>query len=226
MRKYPVQIAALLIFIFIATSAVSAQDKQKRVKNKKNTPKGAIMLFNGKNLDNWVFYLKDQKVDPAKVFTVKDGLINITGDPFGYMRTKDSYSDYQLHVEWRWPAEATNSGVFVHAQPPDTIWIKTFECQLSAGNAGDFVCMGGADMNERKDKSSRVVRKMAPSSEKAVGEWNTMEVICEGNTIEVTVNGVLQNRGTGASMSKGHICLQSEGKDIQFRNVFLTKQKK
>ncbi len=31
---------------------------------------------------------------------------------------------------------------------------------------------------------------MADSSEKPVGEWNTMEVICKGNTIEVIVNGV------------------------------------
>jgi len=35
------------------------------------------------------------------------------------MRTKDIYSDYKLHAEWRWPTEATNSGVFVHAQQPD-----------------------------------------------------------------------------------------------------------
>ena len=91
-----------------------------------------------------------------------------------------------------------------------------------AGNAGDFVCMNGADMNERSDKSTPVVRKMAASSEKAAGEWNTMEVICNGNTIEVFVNGVLQNKGTNVSVSQGSICLQSEGKDIEFRNVFLT----
>ena len=67
---------------------------------------------------------------------------------------------------------------------------------------------------------------MAASSEKPVGEWNTMEVICKTNTIEVNINGVLQNKGTGLSISKGHICLQSEGKDIEFRNVVLTKLKK
>jgi hypothetical protein len=62
---------------------------------------------------------------------------------------------------------------------------------------------------------------MAASSEKAVGEWNTMEVVCRGNTIEVYVNGVLQNKGTNVSVSRGSICLQSEGKDIEFRNVTL-----
>ncbi len=142
------------------------------------------------------------------------------------MRTKETYSDYRLHVEWHWPSEATNSGVFVHGQTPDTIWLKCVECQLMAGNAGDFVCMNGADMTERSDKSTPIVRKMAASSEKPAGEWNTMEVVCSGNTIEVYVNGVLQNKGTSVNVNKGSICLQSEGKDIEFRNIFLTPLKK
>jgi hypothetical protein len=66
---------------------------------------------------------------------------------------------------------------------------------------------------------------MNPSNEKPVGEWNTMEVICKANTIEVVVNGVLQNKATGVSASEGFICLQSEGKDIEFRNLILTKLK-
>lgn len=81
-------------------------------------------------------------------------MINIKGDPFGYMRTKEAYSEYVLNLEYRWPSEATNSGVFVHAQLPDTIWLRTFECQLKAGNAGDFVCMSGATMNEKKETQS------------------------------------------------------------------------
>jgi len=141
------------------------------------------------------------------------------------MRTKETYSDYKLHVEWRYPGEASNSGVFIHGQKPDTIWLKCIECQLKAGSAGDFVCMNGSDMNERTDKTNRMVKKLAASSEKPNGEWNTMEVVCESNTIEVFVNGVLQNKGTNLNVSKGFICLQSEGKDVEFRNVFLTKLK-
>jgi hypothetical protein len=82
--------------------------------------------------------------------------------------------------------------------------------------------MNGAKMNEMKNNSI-IVNKMAPSSEKPVGEWNIMEVKCKSNTIEVYVNGDLQNKGTGISANKGHICLQSEGKDIEFRNVYITK---
>ncbi|MFN8241251.1 MAG: DUF1080 domain-containing protein [Bacteroidales bacterium] len=204
--------------IIIAISTITLQAAAQYGKTTK--------LFNGRDLKGWSFMLKDASVDPATVFTVKDRVIHIKGDPFGYMRTKKVYSDYRLHVEWRWPVEASNSGVFIHGQSPDTIWLKCVECQLKAGSAGDFVCMNGADLNERVDKSTRVVRKMTDSNEKKAGEWNTMEVVCLGNSIEVYVNGLLQNKGTGANISKGFICLQSEGKDVEFRNVFITRLKK
>jgi hypothetical protein len=218
----------VLIAVFLSVTAFdsSAHTKGKKVNKTRKAKTEMIRLCNGKNLNNWVFYLKDPSVNPSNVFSVRDGVIHITGNPFGYMRTKDTYSDYNLHLEWRYPVEATNSGVFLHVQLPDTIWPKCYECQLKAGSAGDFICANGSDMNERTDKSVRVVKKLAESSEKPTGEWNTMDIVCLANTINVTINGVLQNKATGTSISKGHICLQSEGKDIEFRNVVLTRRKK
>jgi len=211
----------MLVFPIITVAGNSVINKKDSEKKESKM----VELFNGKDLTNWVFKLKDPSIDPATVFLVHNGIIHITGNPFGYMRTKDTFSDYKLHVEWRWPTEATNSGVFVHAQPPDSIWLRCVECQLKAGNAGDFVCMNGADMDQRTDKSKPFVNKLATSSEKPTGEWNTMEVICKSNTIEVYVNGVLQNKCTNVNLNKGSICLQSEGKDIEFRNVYLTRLK-
>jgi hypothetical protein len=214
-----------LAILIAASATLNSQPRQKNAKDRqsrRSTKTTDILLFNGKNLSNWVFYLRDPAVDPASVFTVQNGVIHIKGDPFGYMRTKDSYSEYNLHLEYRWPEEATNSGIFIHAIPPDTIWLTTFECQLKAGSAGDLICMNGSKMNEKKENSI-VISKLATSSEKPVGEWNTIEVICKANTIEVYVNGVLQNRGTGVSANEGHICLQSEGKAIEFRNLLLKK---
>lgn len=217
----------ITLFILALFAGISSDlNAQKGKKEKSQKPKaGTVQLFNGKDLKNWDFYLKDASKTPAQVFTVKDGVIHITGDPFGYMRSKGEYSNYVLHVEWRYPAELSNSGVFIHAQKPDTIWPRLVECQLKAGSAGDFVCMNGAQMNEQKDKSARVVAKKNPSNEKPVGEWNTMEITCKANTIEVVVNGLLQNKATGVNITSGNICLQSEGKDVEFRNVYLTKLK-
>lgn len=182
-----------------------------------------IQLFNGKNLDNWEFYLQDNAVDPKGVFYIQDGVIHIKGDPFGYMRTKEVYSDYVLHVEWRYPVEATNSGIFVNVQSPDSIWPACFEIQLRAGSAGDFVLMSGTSLAEKTDRI--IVAKKNESNEKPVGEWNTAEIKVAGGNIEVVINGLLQNKGTKASHTCGHICLQSEGKDIEFRNVHLTSLK-
>ena len=138
------------------------------------------------------------------------------------MRTKLQFSEYKLHLEWRWPVEATNSGIFLHTQQPDGIWPTCFEVQLKAGNAGDLICMGVSDAIERVDKSNRVINKQAASNEVSVGEWNNLDVVCRDKTIEVFVNGMLQNRITGISNTKGFLCLQSEGKDIEFRNIFTT----
>jgi hypothetical protein len=77
-------------------------------------------------------------------------------------------------------------------------------------------------MDEHTNKAAWSVTKLAQSSEKPAGEWNTMEVVCKEKTIEVFVNGVLQNKGTNLNVSSGSICLQSEGKEIEFRNVFLS----
>jgi hypothetical protein len=225
MRNKSLLLLLIVLTIFGGGSSLiygQSRKKDTETKQSRRNEKGKTQLFNGKDLSNWSFFLKDPAVDPATVFTVQNGVIHIKGDPFGYMRTRDTYSEYKLHVEWRYPVEASNSGVFIHAQLPDTIWLKTFECQLKAGSAGDFVCMNGASMKEQKN-NSRVVNKISESSEKPVGQWNMMEVTCKENTIEVSVNGVIQNKGTGISASKGHICLQSEGKEIEFRNVFLTK---
>ncbi len=226
MKTRIIQLTALMIVaLFLMPNEMIAQGNKKKTKAPKADKGATVQLFNGKNLNNWTFTLKDPKVDPKTVFTVNNGVIHIKGDPFGYMRTKESYSDYKLHVEYRYPDELSNSGIFIHAQGADTIWLKCIECQLKAGSAGDFVCMNGSDMNERKDKTNRVVKKMSESNEKPVGEWNTMEVTCKANTIEVVVNGVVQNKGTNLNITSGSICLQSEGKAIEFKNVFITKLK-
>ena len=184
-----------------------------------------LSLYDEKDLSNWKFYLQptDTAVDPSGVFHAVPGAILITGMPFGYMRSPDAYSDYQLHLEWRWPREAGNSGVFIHAQPEDAIWPSCFECQLKAGSAGDIVFMGGTSAAEQQE-GMRIKSKLQESSEKPVGEWNTLFIICRGNTIEIEVNGVLQNRITGTSLSEGNICLQSEGSYIEFRNVTIIKK--
>ena len=51
------------------------------------------------------------------------------------------------------------------------------------------------------------------------GQWNRLEVICDGPTITTILNGVVVNRGTEARPAEGKIQLQSEGAEIFFRKV-------
>jgi hypothetical protein len=53
--------------------------------------------------------------------------------------------------------------------------------------------------------------------EKPAGEWNRMEVICDGDTITNIVNGYVVNIGTKSTLTKGKIIFQSEGAEIFLR---------
>jgi hypothetical protein len=61
--------------------------------------------------------------------------------------------------------------------------------------------------------------------EKPVGEWNTIEVVCDGGQIRISLNGTPVNSGRHASHQRGKILLQSEGAEVFFRRVDLTPLK-
>jgi len=186
-----------------------------------------IMLWNGKDFSGWKLYIPDENVDVDDIWSVREGVVHCKGKPNGYMRTESKYANYRLHLEWRWPDEPTNSGVLLHASGEDQVWPKCIECQLKAGNAGDFVLIGGPGITvdgkdmQNVEKQFVVAPKKQQSSEKPAGQWNTYEIYCEKDTIRCSVNGVLQNEGTAATLSSGWICLQSEGSPIEFRNIYI-----
>ncbi|MCF0167971.1 MAG: DUF1080 domain-containing protein [Bacteroidales bacterium] len=191
-----------------------------------------IVLFNGESLEGWKAVIEDNSYDVGKVFSISaEKTLAVAGVPNGYIRTEATYSNYRLHVEYRYPEILGNSGVFVHMQQGDNVWPVCLENQLQATNAGDYILMNGfataeADPEQVAAKVQfNKVQKFENSSEFKLGEWNTMEVVCLEDTIETYVNGVLQNKGTNLTYSSGYICLQSEGSPIEFRNVWIEKIK-
>jgi hypothetical protein len=52
--------------------------------------------------------------------------------------------------------------------------------------------------------------------------WTRVEVICDGDSITNIVNGVVVNKGTKSSLTKGKIIFQSEGAELFFRNISIT----
>ena len=187
-----------------------------------------VKLFNGKDLKNWNFVVKDNAVSPEHVFFIEKGMIHITGEPFGYMYTKEKYADYKLHVEWSWIDKPVNSGIFLLISDTKSPFPDCIECQLKAGDAGSFVLIGDSELKE-VSFSPNVPRPKFPvrmrqsaSSEKPTGEWNEANIFVKNGVITVYINGVYQNTGTSA-VKEGNIALQSEGGNLLFRNVYLTK---
>ena len=54
---------------------------------------------------------------------------------------------------------------------------------------------------------------------KGKGEWNVYDVVCVDGTVKLSVNGKFVNGVRNASIKKGYLCLESEGAEIQFRNI-------
>lgn len=128
-----------------APAAISPQDEP-------------IRLFNGKNLDGFYTYIQDTGyADPREVFTVKDGMLHISGDGWGGLITKQTYRDYHLIIEFKWGQRtwdsrkdrARDSGVLVHGFGPDGgfggRWLPSVEAQIIEGGVGDILVLSGTD---------------------------------------------------------------------------------
>lgn len=184
------------------------------------TPTKKIDLFDGKSFSGWTFVSKSTNAPAEAIWSITNGVIHCLGKPTGYARTLKNFRDYQLHAEWRFPDGAGNSGVFLHVNPPDKVWPLCFEAQLQSGSAGEIRLNGDSHI-AGLDANAKAVPHQQPSSEKPLGEWNSYDIICHSNSISVRVNGILQNKISGTSVSSGAIALQAEGKVVEFRNIYL-----
>lgn len=188
-----------------------------------------IELFNGSDLTGWTASVDQSEgaADPYATFYVKDGAIEITGQPFGYLYTDGSYSKYDLDVEWAWIGEGTNSGIFMNLEDLDSPFPKCVECNLQAGQAGKIVLINGARAEEVKLEEGAPIPqfssipKKEESSEKPEGEWNAAHIEVRGGNIKMWINGVFQNE-CNAFAQEGRIALQSEGGPLKIRKVSLT----
>jgi putative membrane-bound dehydrogenase-like protein len=182
-----------------------------------------ISLFNGVDMSGWTYFLNgDQEM--SDVWTVADGIIRCEGRPAGYIRTEESYTNYELTLEWRFLPErgAGNSGVLLRMVGKDKVWPKSIESQLMSKNAGDIWNIDQFPMVVDADRTSgRRTRKRVPTNEVPFGEWNRYRIRLDKGELTIEVNGVVQNTGRWCEEVPGKICLQSEGAYIEFRNIAL-----
>lgn len=199
----------------------------------------SISLFNGNSLAGWHSDVPemDTNVNAKTPFIVRNGLLVSLGTPGGHLITDAEYSNYRLQVEYRFVAKPGNCGVLVHSSTPRALYKmfpKSIEVQMEHGNAGDFWCIVEditvPDMEQRRgpkeqwggtEGKKRNIKNLTNSSEKPVGDWNRMEIECLNDSIKVWVNGALENFGYNCTANKGHIALQAEGSEVEFRKVEL-----
>lgn len=200
-----------------------------------------VSLFNGKDLSGWHIDVPalDNDSTVQSPFLVRNGMLVSMGKPNGHIISDDVYENYSLEVEYRFAGEPGNCGVLVHASTPRALYDmfpKSIEVQMMHENAGDFWCIVEditvPDMEARRgpkeewgitEGKARRILNLTDGSEMPVGEWNTMTIECSGSSIRVWVNGNLVNHGTDCTASKGHIALQAEGSEVEFRKIELTQ---
>ena len=199
----------------------------------------AVRLFNGKDLAGWSHVLVDPNVRMEDVWSVRDGVLVCKGEPLGFLQTTAEYTSFRLLVEWRWPEGAAarlgktpNSGVLLRVNGDLKPIPRAYEAQLQSGSAGDLYGFWGLPLEgdlarRRESKGNAMLGDMvgftkAEAAEKPEGAWNVYEIVVDGPSIVVLVNGRKVNEARGAAVLPGRIALQSEGGEIHFRKVELT----
>jgi hypothetical protein len=218
MKKISIAIAILFCFAFV--EFVSAQTEIAI------SPTNRIELFNGTNFDGFTFCMRND-ADPMQTWSVTNGLIHCNGSAIGYFRTKQSYSNYIVTVEWRFlyvTPKKNNTGVLVHMQLPDKVWPPCIQNQGKSGRQGDLFVMSGVECKEHlalgKDANTPVALWGEPN-ENPVGEWNTNVTICTSNNVAAFINGKLLNVITECTVTNGFVGIQSEGADFEIREMSL-----
>jgi hypothetical protein len=232
-----------------------------------------VSLFNRRNLDNWIPKIRGYRtgVNHARTFRVVDGLLTVSydrydefEDRFGHLFFKIPFSHYRLRVEYRFIGEQVagapswarrNSGVMVHAQPPETMTVDqdfpiSLEVQflggLGDGNArptGNVCTPGTRILYAGQPDATHCITATAPTIDGDT--WVTAEVLVNGGERVVhSINGlpvidygdVTYGGGNvssyrpdakpdGEPLATGYIALQSESHPIQFRRVELLNLK-
>jgi Domain of Unknown Function (DUF1080) len=195
-------------------------------------PSDAIILFNGKNLEEW----EHATTKGMAPWTIADGIMTVNPGK-GDIKTKRKFTDFQLHIEWRTPEKVQsegqgrgNSGIFLQEnyelQVLDNYQNKTY----SNGQAGS------------------IYKQLIPLVNvcKKPGEWQTYDVVYtaprfndDGSVksparVTVLQNGVLiQNNSEiqGKSLYIGKpfyekhgalgIQLQDHGNLVSYRNIWI-----
>ena len=250
---------SILIFLCILSFSVSAQKSIFNGKNLKNWE-----IFLGSPVGGFEDLAQKATPESTYRIVELDGqkMIHVSGDINASLATKAKYGNYHLRLEFKWGEKVygtRNSGLLYHSFGPFGAafgtWMANIEHQLMHGNLGDTYLMANTFCETKTVKSDdgksfryspegqanrfsekengRSIKKMA-DAENPLGEWNTVDLYCFGQTAVHVANGKVVMVNTNCStlengqkipLTKGRIQIQSEGGEFFIRKVEIEKIK-
>lgn len=141
-------------------------------------------------------------------------------DVFEALLFKPLFTDGIFHVEWRFrksEREGYNSGVYVRTSKDALVWHQAQVARKAKRPiAGDFL---GKTLVDGKPGDLTEILSQLPDRANPPGEWNTFEITCVGDTLTLWFNGAVTATWMDVKVTGGHVGLQAEKFDIDFRNV-------
>ena len=207
-------------------------------------PSDAIVLFDGKGLSEWV--MADNR-DQAAKWKVADGILTVD-KTMGNIETKRNFGNYQLHLEWRIPANISGTG---QARGNSGVFLAS----LGKGDGGYELQIVDAYDNKTyvNGMAGSIYKQRIPLANPArkPGEWQTYDVVWTAPTFgtdgamktparatvffngvvvqnDVALDGPTQYIGKPSYEGKAHgpapIKLQAHGdksEPLSFRNIWV-----
>lgn len=133
-------------------------------------------LFNGRDLSGW------KMVGPGR-FVVENGAMKTEGGMGLLYYEREKFGNATIRVVFKLATERANSGVIIRLpEPPPDPWYAVhngYEVQI-AGGGDEWHATG----------SLYSLSRVAARPMKPAGEWNTMDIVLDGQTTIVFLNGV------------------------------------
>ncbi|MEM8484831.1 MAG: DUF1080 domain-containing protein [Bacteroidota bacterium] len=181
----------------------------------------------------------------ADTWRWENGILASTGEPIGVYRTRETFKNFEMVIEWQHQQAAGNSGMFAWVPrsaldtlvagelPKQGIEIQMLDhgyttwYESTSGNTadwfstnGDIFPVGQSSLTPLPPTSPNGVRSFPRSNRsRGHGEWNHYYVRAINGEVRLWVNGEEVSGGNNASPAMGHLCLEAEGAPILFRKL-------
>jgi Domain of Unknown Function (DUF1080) len=206
-----------------------------------NAQVGFKPLFDGKTTQGWHTY---GKATVGRAWKINDGILYLDptekqNDQGGDIVTDKEYSNFHLKLDWK-VASKSNSGIIFYINENPEKYKNTYETGLEMQVLDND---GHPDGKISKHRAGNLYDLIKSDIEpvKAVGDWNTVEIISNKGELTFILNGVTvvktnlwdenwksliagskfvawKDFGT---FKKGKIALQDHGDVVWYRNIVI-----